>query len=286
MHNYCGIRDDKQFAKAVAIAFLGEKFNDEKLHGNPWIWENESWILPDEFDVANDFPDIVAWQKKLSPTVLNLCFRHKTEKETEANDTNNEYQYFDGYEAETNNTLNMEARGYNKRKHRLSEDSTYESLSEVRGREVIHQHKVAERAVVTPPLAFEALRNALPDTPIPVFLSECIQNIEPKLVAAILSRYIYYRETKMYVDNKSSFHALLQILSSPTEEHHIIVCDALRPLLVKEDDLYLCVKNLNHAIRLLRHHGQSPRRSILYILIHDELFDNSQQSHKYVRSCD
>ena len=67
MHNYCGIRDNKQLAKAVAIAFLGEKFNDEKLKGNPWTWEDESWIPPDEFDVANDFPDIKAWQKNFCP---------------------------------------------------------------------------------------------------------------------------------------------------------------------------------------------------------------------------
>ena len=204
----------------MAIAFLGEKFNDEKLKGNPWTWEDESWIPPDEFDVANDFPDIKAWQKKLLPSVQSLCFRHKTAKESEANDMNNDNQYFDGYEAETYHSLDMEARGSHQRSQRLNEDSTYERLSEFRGREVTHQDKVVERAVVTPPLAFEALRNALPDTHISVFLSECVRNIEPKLVAAILSRYVYYRETKMYVDNKSSFYALLQILSSPTEEHH------------------------------------------------------------------
>ena len=274
----------------MATAFVGEKFNDEKLKGNPWTWENESWILPDEFNVANDFPDIEVWQSKLSSSVLNLCFRHRTANESRANESRandiiNGNQYFDDREAQIDNSFD-DTEDYNRSSQRLQEDQTYERPLEMRGRENIYPDEEVERAVVTPSLTFQVFRNAFPDTDISVFISESIRNIEPKLVAAILSRYRYYRETDMYVDNKSSFNAILQILSSPTEEHHILVRDALRPLPVKENDLYSCVRNLNHAIRLLRHHGQSPCKNILYILIHDELFDNSQQSHEYMRSAD
>lgn len=279
VHNYCGVRDNKQFAKAVATAFLGEKFNDEKLKGNPWTWENESWILSDEFNVADDFPNIEVWQTELSSAVLNLCFRHRTANESRAKDTDNDNQYFEDNEVEFNNSYDDEGDN-NRRSQRLREDQMSERRSEMRGRDVMYQDKEMERAVVTPPHAFEVLRNAFPDTHISVYISESIRNIERNLVAAILSRYRDYRGTNMYVDNKTSFNALLQILSSPTEEHHNLVCDALRPLPVKENDLYSCINNLNHAIRLLHHHGQSPCKSILYILIHDELFDNSQQSHK------
>ena len=58
VHNYCCIRDKKQFATAIANSFLGEKINDEKLEGNPWRWENESWVLDEEFDFETDFPPI------------------------------------------------------------------------------------------------------------------------------------------------------------------------------------------------------------------------------------
>ena len=68
-------------------------------------------------------------KKKLLTSVQSLCFRHKTEKESEANDMNNDNQYVDGYEAETNHSLDMEARGSHQRKQRLNEDSTYERLS-------------------------------------------------------------------------------------------------------------------------------------------------------------
>ena len=81
VNNYCCIRDKKQFATEITYSFLGEKINDEKLEGNPWKWENESWTLDNEFDVGTDFPTLEIRQSTPDAVQLNLCFEHETDNE-------------------------------------------------------------------------------------------------------------------------------------------------------------------------------------------------------------
>lgn len=81
-----------------------------------------------------------------------------------------------------------------------------------------------------------------------------------------------------YSRNKKSFHQLLQILSSTSEEHHCLVCNALHYSPTKENQLSRQISNLNDAIRLIRHHTISPRKDVAYILIGEKSFDNSQGS--------
>ena len=78
--------------------------------------------------------------------------------------------------------------------------------------------------------------------------------------------------------NKKSFHQLLQILSSTSEEHYCLVCNALHFSPTKENQLSRQICNLNDAIRLICHHTVSPRKDVANILIGEKSFDNSQGS--------
>ena len=269
VHNYCCIRDKKQFAKAITYSFLGERINDEKLNGNPWKWENESWILDDEFDVGTDFPTIEVWQSTLDAVQLNLCFRHEMDNEERKIDEKTDSE-----------------KGYLKRDNR--ESSSHQSAPELyieplgKGDGIADTHDTGDKL---PDFAFKIFRDEFPDTNISVFVSEAIRRTYKALLKDILSADDNFKESKIYYDNKRAFNTLLEIMSSITEKHHTLLCDALRPLPMKEFQLMDALYNLNDAIRLLRNHKQFPV-SITYILSGDDLVDNSQISPIRFRSAD
>ena len=93
VHNYMGIRDTHQFAKAVTNLFLGFTLKDPKLDGNPWIWDEEDWNLPANFNISRDFPSIEIWQIKINSVLLGLCFRHKIPSDSYKGQNENSYNY-------------------------------------------------------------------------------------------------------------------------------------------------------------------------------------------------
>lgn len=278
VHNYCCIRDKKQFAKAITYSFLGEKINDEKLEGNPWKWENESWTLDDEFDVGTDFPTTEVWQSTLDAVQLNLCFQHETDNEERNSRKNADSDK--GYlnrDRHTNNTNNRDSSS-----NQTQPEINIEPSDKGDG---IAITEVTGEIQTKPQYAFQSFRDGFPDTNISIFISEAIRYTQRALLKDILNVDDKFRESYMYYDNRRSFNTLLEIMSSITEIHHTLLCDALRPLPLKEFELMSALFNLNDAIRLLRHHKEFPVK-IMYILCDDDEVDNSQKSPTRFRSAD
>ena len=72
---------------------MGYTLKDTKLDGNPWIWDEEDWNLPANFNVRRDFPSIEIWQSKINSVILGLCFRHKISIDNYKGHNENSYNY-------------------------------------------------------------------------------------------------------------------------------------------------------------------------------------------------
>ena len=134
--------------------------------------------------------------------------------------------------------------------------------------------------------SFDTLRKQFPRTPIKVFISESLRCIRSALRRYVIERSPDFKLTKMYFNNKVSFHLLLQIISSPLEAHNELVCSTLYLLPSKEGDLMKQISHVNDAVALLRHHNTFPMPYLHYIRIGEASFDDSQDSNKQYYSAD
>ena len=297
---------------ALSNLFVGSTILDIPLKGNPWKWENNAWNLMDQFDISTDFPTIDVLQEHMSSVILNLCFRHKNQKDYEneskeikniennsmrAQNHNNQSNKNDIYnyneecdndpDALYDNTFNPSQEYQSQYSKNNINNRCDEQQIDVRNLEG-HAINRNNTQIVDKKYFFQELKRVLPETPTNILISEVLKIIAMNLKVYLTEGNSNFKNSDTYLVNKSTLRKLLSMLSCEDGVHFKLLCTSLLPLLVADDNLVAQVSQINDVVRLIRHHPITPYKSIMYIKVNNLDFDNSQASIiiRSVRSAD
>lgn len=246
MHNYYAFNDPLHFVRIVSDLFVGTKIDDVVMEGNPWKWNGTDWIADDAYDFQYDFPPITVWESKMSAADNALCFRHIRRNESLEN-------------SKKNNDKEGSSRNYR----------------EICGNEINNDSSVDPRVHGQCDNIVSQLSKVFPNTTHSLLIIECIRSISQRLKVLFRKNDIYYKNSTIYKNNKSSFRFLIDQLSMIDKPFYSTLCSLLFALPVKENDLESQIRDVNDGIRSLRKNN-SP--CIDYIKIDIIEFDLSQES--------